>query len=128
MDESSWWWSHQDDSFYVWMTGLFSGCLFAAADYDSCAGRDHGASVGDLLAGCAVAEDLDFEAGGGGLLDDLADGQADERGDPQMRGVRKGDGLCRGLRGSLQRGSGCLRHCGLAIRRLGVGGWACGLI
>ena len=56
----------------------FIGYLFPAANYDSCAGWDHGAGIGDLLAGCAVAENLDFETGGGGLLNDLADGQADE--------------------------------------------------
>ena len=68
----------QVGSFYGWMTGLSSGCLFSAANYDSCAGGDHGAGIGDLLTGCAVADNLDFEASGGGLLDDFADGQADE--------------------------------------------------
>ena len=34
-----------------------------------------------MEAGGAVADDLDFEAGGGGLFDDFAHGQAEERGD-----------------------------------------------
>ena len=47
-----------------------------------------------MLAGGAVADDLDLKAGGGGLLNDLADGQADERGDLKTLRVGKGHGLC----------------------------------
>ena len=118
------------------MTGLFSGCLFSAANYDSCTGGDHGAGIGGLLAGCAVADDLDFEAGGSGLFDDLADGQAEERWDTQTRGLGKSDGLdclLRGswLSGSLQRGCACLRVAGRPCCGLcgpGACACACGLI
>src|ERR1035441_3656317 len=72
----------QDDSFYEWMRALFRGCLFSAADYDSCAGRDHGASVGNLLAGCAIADDLDFEACGSGLLCAFSDRQGPQQREP----------------------------------------------
>lgn len=57
-----------------------------------------------MLAGGAVADDLDLKAGGGGLLNDLADGQADERGDLQTLRVGKGHGLCWRLRCGLLRG------------------------
>jgi hypothetical protein len=51
-----------------------------AADNDFGAGGHHGAGSGGLLARDAVACDLYFKAGAACLLDDLANGQADERG------------------------------------------------
>src|ERR1017187_1595060 len=65
------------------MRALFRGCLFSAADYDSCAGRDHGASVGNLLAGCAIADDLDFEASAAACSMTLRTGR------PMSEGTRK---------------------------------------
>src|ERR1035437_10642403 len=50
-----------------------------AADDDLGSGGDHGASSRGLFPHCAVAGDLDFKPGGGGLLNDLAHRQTDER-------------------------------------------------
>ena len=66
--------------------------LVGAADYDFGSGRHHLSGVGSLLAGGAVADNLDLEAGCGGLLDDLANGQAEKRRNADAIGIGNGDG------------------------------------
>ena len=86
--------------------------LSAAADYDFGAWGDHDAGVGGLLTRGAVADDLDFKAGGVGLLNDLAHGQADERWNAETGAFREGDDrgcLLRGADLRRLRGGGRLR-------------------
>ena len=94
----------------------------AAADLDAGSGCDHGAGLGRLLMADAGAGDLHVEARSTGLLNDLADGQAVERGNAEALYVLQHDGLCSGLRA----GRGWLGG-GLLLRSGWLGGGCGGL-
>ena len=57
---------------------MAGGDLTAATDYDLGARQDHAAGSGGLLADGAVAGDLYGQAGGCGLFNHLAHGEAEE--------------------------------------------------
>lgn len=81
-----------------WYPGAPQPLLAPAADDDLGAGEDHGAGGGGLLADSAVAADLHGETGGGRLLNDLAHGESEERGNLEALGFdhRYGFGLLLG--------------------------------
>jgi hypothetical protein len=58
-----------------------------ATDNDFGSWRDHGAGGGGLLARNTVAGDLNLESGATGLLNDFANGQADEGWHAQFSGI-----------------------------------------
>ena len=74
------------------VVNFWDGTLRCAADDDAGSGGDHGSGGRGLGTNDAVAGEIHVEASSGCLLNDLAYGEADERGDFELRLVIDGDG------------------------------------